>query len=147
MLTYRELSKMILSFEAMSHKKMQKIAFYSQAWYYTLYGKKLINENFEAWVHGPVCPEIYQEYKSYGWNLIPKTDFKSENSEINEFMEVVFNTFGEFSGDELEAMTHNEDPWIIARKGLKPYEASSNIIKLEDMKEFCSKLIDQNQVE
>ena len=25
---------------------------------------------FEAWVHGPVCPVMYQAYKNYGFGLI-----------------------------------------------------------------------------
>ena len=30
---------------------------------------------FQAWVHGPVIPEIYSEYKTYGFRDIPKKEF------------------------------------------------------------------------
>lgn len=41
---------------------------------------------FEAWIHGPVCPSIYKEYKSFGYNAI-KMDYKGLSSSqfINNF--------------------------------------------------------------
>ncbi|WP_374049741.1 type II toxin-antitoxin system antitoxin SocA domain-containing protein [Paenibacillus larvae] len=34
--------------------------------------KKLFDDNFEAWVHGPVNPQLYTEYREYGWQEIPQ---------------------------------------------------------------------------
>lgn len=32
--------------------------------------EKLIDCDFEAWIHGPVCPKLYQKYRDFGWDLI-----------------------------------------------------------------------------
>ncbi len=59
MLGYDDFSKLILSYGSFSHKKLQKLSYYVYSWYLTLYGEKIADVNFEAWVHGPVSPEIY----------------------------------------------------------------------------------------
>jgi uncharacterized phage-associated protein len=35
-----------------------------------LYGDPLFEEDFQAWIHGPVIPVLYQKYKSFGWQPI-----------------------------------------------------------------------------
>ena len=149
MMFAEKLAIIILSYEEMKHKKLQKIAYYAQAWYYTLYGEELASTRFEAWVHGPVSPSIYFAYRDFGWNTIPKSDFdKMElGTDLKEFFDIIFDTFGDFDENELESMTHNEDPWINAREGLKPWEASNNEISLSSMKQYHDKLKEEYQVE
>ena len=53
-----------------SNLKLQKLVYYAQAWYLAISDEALFEEDFEAWVHGPVIPELYQEYKSFGWRPI-----------------------------------------------------------------------------
>lgn len=146
MLEPKELAQYLLTYDTMTPKKLQKLAYYSQAWYYTLYGEALTSGVFEAWVHGPVCPDIYHEYKHHGWNKIPRLSVEIA-PDIKPFLDVVYNTFSEYTGDELEEMTHEEDPWKNARVGLKPYEISNNEISLEEMKKYYSKLGEDNQIE
>ena len=45
-------------FGPMSHLKLQKILFYCQAYHLAYFDKALFNEDFEAWVHGPVCRDV-----------------------------------------------------------------------------------------
>ena len=114
---------------SMSHKKLQKLCYYTEAWHQALYNSTLIkNCHFEAWVHGPVCPELYETYKSYGWIDIPRLINKPEiDHETEEFLEIVYATYGEFSGHQLENITHDEAPWKEAREGLEEYEPSNSI--------------------
>lgn len=131
----------------MPHKKLQKLCYYTVAWYYALYNSKLFEDDlFEAWVHGPVSPTIWVEYKDYGWQPIINSSSKPTfDDATDEFLEVVYNTYGEFSGHQLEGMTHEEDPWKEARKGLDEYEASNNPINPEIMKRYYHYIYQKSQ--
>ena len=51
--------------EKMTHEKLQKICYYSEAWHLTLYGEKLFNDTkFKASESGPVSPELYNFFKN-----------------------------------------------------------------------------------
>lgn len=66
-------AKYFLSKSRMTHKKLQKLCYYAQAWHCAFYKNKPLFENrIEAWVHGPVSPELYYRYYNYGWNEIPQ---------------------------------------------------------------------------
>ena len=42
----------------MTHKKLQKLCYYAQAWAYALKGYRLEDTDYQAWVHGPVSPAL-----------------------------------------------------------------------------------------
>jgi len=129
-----DVAKTFLTFQPMTHKKLQKLCYYAYSWYLTLYGEKLFDEHFEAWIHGPVSPGLYSEYKEYGWKEISKIDKVPEgilnNEDAYSLIEEVFDSYGHLTGDELEYLTHQEDPWLIARNGLPEYAPSNT--KLDD---------------
>lgn len=131
----------------MSHKKLQKLTYYAEAWHHALYNSPLLRDcHFEAWVHGPVCPALYEQYKDYGWADIPKINNKPDiDNETNEFLEIVYATYGEFSGHQLEDITHNEAPWKEARTGLEEFEPSNNIINPETMRKYYYSLYEKSQ--
>ena len=143
MMTVFDVADWFLSKESMEHKKLQKLCYYAQSWHCALQGKSLFLDVIEAWVHGPVVPTLYQKYKSYGWQKIPQVKFDERrlSNTVLEVLDAVYSTYGNFSGEQLEALTHSETPWQKAR-GLKlnPYEICTNPIACEDMKEFYLKL-------
>lgn len=144
----RNIAKWFLKHEAMTHKKIQKLCYYAQAWYCTLYdGSPLFEDEIQAWVHGPVVPTLYPIYAEYKWLPIPKADFDESilNSKALEVLEAVYDTYGEFSGDQLESLTHSEDPWIKARGNCKPWETSTAPISWASMREYYSKKYEQAQ--
>ena len=133
------ISDWFLSKEAMSPKKLQKLSYYFEAWSYALFNDSLISDTkFEAWVHGPVSPELYSRYKEFGWNDIEQTEDNSDlfDNKALDLLESVWITYGSKSANELEALTHSELPWINARKGLGETEPSNELINAEDMKEY-----------
>ncbi|WP_051585896.1 Panacea domain-containing protein [Caldanaerobius polysaccharolyticus] len=143
-----DVAKTFLFMDSMTHKKLQKLCYYAQAWHLALYnGERLFDANFEAWIHGPVCRELYNVYKVYGWDDIPKENSIPSNidEETYEFLKVVFNTYGDFTGDELEKLTHTELPWKEAREGLEEWEPSHNVIKEETMQKFYWDIYEQSQ--
>ena len=50
-----------------SNLKLQKLLYYAQAWHLAFFGAPLFDEDFEAWVHGPVVPRVFRCYRSFQW--------------------------------------------------------------------------------
>jgi uncharacterized phage-associated protein len=146
-ITVFDISDVFLNMEEMTNKKLQKLCYYSQAWHLAFYKKSLVKNKFEAWVHGPVCPELYDKYKVYGWDNIPRVFAVPENidGDIYEFLEQIFETYGKFSGDQLETLTHSELPWKQAREELEEWEPSHNIISEEIMLSYYRKVYESSK--
>lgn len=124
---------------AITPLKLQKILYYAQGYYLAMFDEPLFNEDFQAWAHGPVNPEIYEKYKEYGFDSIDAPDI-SEIPNFDEktvdFLCKIWATFGIFDGKYLEELTHKESPWLNAREGYKPGEVCHEVITKESMKEF-----------
>lgn len=138
-----DLANAFLSMESMTNKKLQKLCFYAKALYLAIYDENLVEENFEAWVHGAVNPKLYFKYKEYGFDKIPKYtgNISDIPEEILSFAKEIFDAYGHLNGNELEALNHTEAPWLSARKGLRPWQSCSNIISEIDMKNYYRKQI------
>lgn len=136
-----DVANAFLEKEPMSPKKIQKLSYYFYAWGLTLYSKRMINDSeFQAWVHGPVSYKLYQKYRRYAWADIKEHEEYSLDFEERRVLESVWETYGDLAADELEALTHSEEPWIKARRGLGEYENSDRSINDEDIKEYYSSI-------
>ena len=126
-----------LAKEPMTHKKLQKLCYYAQAWSYAICPEPISDAVFEAWVHGPVCSQLYNKYKEYGFGNIPQVDSAPQMTNDEEsFLGDVWETYGDLSANALEALTHTEAPWQIARAGLQPDEQSRKVISPQDMADY-----------
>lgn len=137
-----ELAEAFLCIEAMTPLKLQLLCYYAKAWYLALYGENIIEEHFEAWVHGAASPKLHEKYKEYGlFEDIPKKE-NSEgiSKELLSFAEEVFEAYGHLSGYELEKINHQEDPWLNAREDCKPWQHSRKAISEEDIRMFYKKM-------
>lgn len=129
--------------------KLQKLIYYAQAWYSTFnQGKKLFNDEIEAWVHGPVVPTIYHEFKQFGYNDISKNITNIPNSiqrsnEIQTVLDVVWNMYGQMDAKALEKLTHSEEPWQKARGKLSPYQLSNAKISVDSMANYYNKYLEK----
>lgn len=134
----------------MSHKKIQKLCFYSEVWSLLTLGVDIVPDaRFEAWVHGPVCPKLYEELKRFGWRDIMiaekfkelvKNDLNTQLSDDQKkILQFVWESYGELTADELEGLTHSEDPWKIARGNRDTFEPCNQEITRESMIEYYSK--------
>ena len=133
-----EIANWFLSKEPMAHKKLQKLCYYAQAWFITLKNIRLCDAVFEAWVHGPVSPVLYERFKEFGYSTIRIADNYIPaivESDI-ELLESVWQTYGGHTGNALEALSHKEQPWIDARSGYKPSEKCNVRISLKSMRDF-----------
>lgn len=137
MLNYEEFSKVILSYGSFSNKKLQKLCYYVYSWYLTLYNEKIADIEFEAWVHGPVSPNIYGLYRNYGWKAIPKYNGHIDvNKSVNDRIGRIISEYIDLDADSLELKTHEEDPWKNARIGYSKHESSNEIINDESIINF-----------
>lgn len=145
-----DIAKWFLKKESMDHKKLQKLCYYSQAWYYTFYQKILIDEKFEGWVHGPVNRTLWHALSKYGYLPVPSNEMdrkaKDVSQDVSDFLERVWATYGKFTGGQLEALTHQEQPWIKSRAGLDSQAPGNRPISLSDMRAYYSSLISSDGV-
>lgn len=144
--TIFDVAKAFLTIESMSHKKLQKLCYYAQAWHLAFMNERLFNNDFQAWVHGPVCVELYHDYKEYGFLDIPEEEYIPESigNEEYEFISNVYNAYGEFSGDQLEELTHSELPWLEARGDLEDWMPSKEKIKDNSMRDYYKDIYERS---
>ncbi len=139
-----------LSKAPMTPKKLQKLCYYYKAWGLALYDRDLLPQSeFQAWVHGPVNPQLYAKYKDYGWNDIPQAEDNSKlfsEKEI-DLLESVWMTYGNMSANALEAQTHTEEPWRKARRGAPDFQNCVVVIDHEAMKEYYRRVYQEEQGE
>jgi len=136
-----------------SPKKLQKLLYYVEAWNLVHLDTPLLEEDFEAWVHGPVLPSLYHELKQFGFNEITIVNDDLDNAEDRiqkvskannmseeqlDLIKSVLNQYGNLTSFELEMLTHSESPWIDARGNVPPHERCNNIISKESMKSYYS---------
>jgi uncharacterized phage-associated protein len=122
--------------EDLTNLKLQKLCYYAQGFYLALYDIPLFADPIEAWQHGPVIPNLYHQYKNHGNKAIvtKKIDLSKFSKELQEFLNEVYETYGQFSAWKLREMTHQETPWIQA------YEKSDSVISHESMKTYFKTL-------
>lgn len=119
--------------DAITNLKLQKLVYYAQGFYLAITGRRLFNEQLEAWQHGPVVPELYHKYKQYGFQALePDQDFQiaSIDGDTRDILDEVYNVYGQFSAWKLRDLTHQEPPWLNAK------ERTGNTITTEDLKAF-----------
>lgn len=126
-----------LSKNKMTHKKLQKLCYYAEAWSYAIMPEPITEAVFEAWVHGPVCRDLYDKYHEYGFNYLPAPSKTPKfDPDTEDFLESVWATYGNITANALEALTHTELPWQSARAGLAPDVSSNKPISTSVMRDF-----------
>lgn len=128
-----------------SNLKLQKLVYYAQAWHLALFNGPLFRGTFQAWVHGPVLPELYQRFKVFGWKpIIEDVDQPQLPAAISEFLAQITEAYMPYEALALEQMTHAELPWQQARAGLPPEAASTAPLDETLMKSFYKKRLPRN---
>lgn len=99
--------------------KLQKLLYFIQAEFLVSIGAPCFNEEIEAWDFGPVVPEVYHEYKSFGNSniILPEDDelpFIRE-TDRNRIKGMV-DEGAQYSASDLVRITHNQAPWKNAYK-------------------------------
>lgn len=126
---------------------LQKLLYLIQGTSYALYDHPMFIEHSQAWVHGPVYPDVYHLFKQFSFNPIDDDRFvlfeELENTLSEEechVIDLVIHTYGLYSAKVLETITHTQDPWISARKGYEGTVPSHEPIIEENIRNYFQTL-------
>lgn len=121
---------------------LQKILYYCQAWMLVAQGRKLFDNDIEAWDQGPVVPEVFRRY-CRGRHFVFPSEISGADPErlaldertlIDSILDLYKDDEGDHLGDFLAENSHQEDPWIKARQSDKKNE----VITAESMVDYYS---------
>lgn len=126
---------------------LQKLLYFIQGVSYALHDRPMFAENCEAWVHGPVYPEVYSLFRDFKYNPIEDARFavldgtaEALTDEEKTVIDLVVNTFGLYSGKVLERITHNEEPWQDARRGYDDGIPSNELVAKSRIRTYYEKV-------
>lgn len=129
--------------ELISPLKMQKMVYFAYVEYLKITHEDLFLDRIEAWPMGPVIVNLYHELKKFGSLPIDDSfvcDIKDTDSFLAKFkpdtkkiLDSVYEKYIVLSPFELVAITHAQEPWINARKGLSPGDKSDKEITKDEI--------------
>src|SRR3546814_657696 len=108
--------------------KLLKLVYIAYGWSIALLRKKLFDEQFRAWDHGPVVRSLYHEFKHFGGSAIRgravTLDLESqtvcvptipeEDEETNIVLDKVWDIYKDFGAWALRDKTHEPGtPWNV----------------------------------
>ncbi len=121
--------------------KLHKLLYYSQAWSLVWDDRPLFRDRIEAWANGPVVPRVYALHRgSYYVVKCGKGDPEKLDKDAVETVDAVVKYYGRRSSAYLSSLTHQEDPWKLARKGLAPGQRGNRTITWASMAMYYGSL-------
>lgn len=123
--------------------KTHSLCYYAQAWHLVWEDKPLFKEEFEAWMSGPVCPELFEWHRwSYEKIGPEKLGSPDQLSEVQmETVDKVLEFYNSRPSYWLRDLLQQEHPWMVARHGLDPTERGSSIISQQSMWSYYTSLL------
>lgn len=122
----------------MTTMKLQKLVYYCQAWSLVWDEEPLFPEGIEAWANGPVVRSLYEAHR--GFFKVSPGDINGNPQNLTdpqrETVREVLADYGTKSSQWLSDLTHREQPWLDARRGLAPGERGCQIISLASLAEY-----------
>ncbi len=132
----------------MTTMKLQKLVYYSQAWSLVWDEKPLFEEDIEAWANGPVVRDLFDCHRGmYQISSMPIGNARLLDGEQRATVDAVLEYYGDKSSQWLIDLTHLEEPWKQARKGLPRLERGNRVIPLDAMADYYSSLPIEEDVE
>lgn len=132
---------------------LQKLLYFSNGLFNAIYGEKLFNDKCQAWQHGPVYPKVYHTYSDFEENTLGSIneDFYNLSVDLSEekqeFLNVIFNEFGKYSGSMLRRMTHIDDsPWSKTRVGINEDAPSDRVIEDKLIEEYFCNVVEKYNI-
>ena len=125
---------------AVDPMKLQKLVYFANGYYLaataanTNQPSPLINEYFEAWPYGPVCPSLYHEFKEFGATTIRRlaTEYSPEfrahvmvappegDNLFQRVCDYVWETYASKPSVQLSDITHRQNgAWDRTRREAK----------------------------
>ena len=128
--------------------QLLKLVYIAHGWSLGLLGSPLVNEQPEAWQHGPVFPSIYREFRRFGSEPItgrastpfgPLADPDLTEAQ-RDVVKSVVSSYGAMHAFTLSRMTHQPDtPWSLTyRNGLGSSDEISDAVIADHYRKLAS---------
>ncbi len=117
--------------------KLQKLVYFANGWHLALRGEPLIDEQVQAWTHGPVIQTLYNAFRRYGVRPISAKaiqhswvgepwpgrsecvshtpvvgDEPARDEFVKSFLDRIWDVYSKYSAIQLSNMTHEPgSPW------------------------------------
>lgn len=126
----------------LTHLALQKLLYFVQGWSIALRNEWFFDDCCEAWIHGAVYRDVYEEFKFFKYNPLPKLNRESDlNSEEITFLEEIKkNYFDVYTARMLENICHKETPYILIREGYEERQSCSEVINKEVIETYYRKV-------
>lgn len=126
---------------SMTTMKLHKLLYYTQAWSLVWDETYLFNEQIEAWANGPVIREMFNYHRgNYSIETVNLGNPDLLTDKQKETVDSVLEHYGDKSSQWLIELTHLENPWKEARRGLSISERGNKIISQALMSDYYSSL-------
>ena len=124
---------------------LQKILYFANGLSKQVINKALFEDEPMAWIYGPVYGEIYDCFSCFKGNKIDYNELLKNrefdlSEEEKEYLNVIIEDFGCYSGSLLREMSHLTTPWIHTREGLSEEEYSSRIMEKKEIDDYFKKV-------
>ena len=129
---YRELTGSIID-----EMKLHKLLYFSQRESFAITGAPLFEGDLQGWKFGPVSPQVRLYYSDDGGILTETNEVSCETAYI---LNNVILEYGAIASWKLSALSHKEQSWINARKGLASHQNGDKVLLLEDIKADAQKV-------
>ena len=146
----------------MTHLRLLKLTYMAHGLFLGKYHRRLIQENAEAWMHGPVIYPIYYHFQDHSGDKIIPTGDKTPpyqwsdgskeklEEDAGTFIGQVVDTYAHQTGQEMNALTHQiETPWY---KTVWPYAKAGYhtlpphlVIPADYIEKYYSKLFKRHE--
>lgn len=130
----------------LSTMKLQKLVYYAQAWSLVWDDPPeapLFGEAIQAWAMGPVVPALFEVHRglfSISADRLPSGDGNKLTRNQRDTVDRVLDFYGKRSAQWLSDLAHNEEPWILARKGIPEGQRGNAEISLDSMRNYYESL-------
>lgn len=120
--------------------KLQKLVYYSQALYMVQTEDPIFDEDFHAWICGPMLISLHEALKDYYYcpGTIPDANAQVLSESQKDTIDFIADLFRTRTSYELTSFTNSEQPWKEARGDLDYEEPSENIITKESILRYYS---------
>lgn len=134
----------------MNHLKIQKLLYFIQGFHMGILKASLFDEDFEAWVHGPVVRNLYTHLKRNDilmYQVIEKVPEANTEAilcnlddEQRELVDDVLKYYSKKTAEDLERMSHRTKPWIKTRGNTPHGDRCTDIIPKRMMKQYFEEM-------
>ncbi|MGH3764224.1 MAG: Panacea domain-containing protein [Pseudonocardiaceae bacterium] len=101
-------------------KKLHKLLYYCQGHHLAAFDEELFSETISAWDMGPVVGTLWKADKH---GAAPRVHRELNEAELNT-VGYVLSRYGALTGQDLENLTHGEEPWRLADSGRRTGESA-----------------------